>query len=440
MNSTDQLKLFSFTAIFFFCLSLTLSAQDTTDYFKSGFIRYSNFIYKPGIHTVQLERNNEPLSDAVIILNSSQQLHLGFDDLTSESANYFYKFIHCDFNWEPSSLQESDYTDGFFYEQVPDMKPSFNTYQVYYHYSAVFPTAQMRITKSGNYIIMVYDNNDPENPVITWRFRVAESAVSINSTIHRASVIDQRSSSQEIDFTIDYGEYPLQNPYADLKIVLQQNGRWDNCITNLKPLFMKAHELDYNYDTENVFNGGNEFRNFDTRSLRYTTPYVEKITQNAETTLYEVLLRNDENKSFQRYSIIDDINGKFLIKTYDGRNDQTECDYTYVTFRLKYPDPLANGNFYVFGELTHWSLDPKAKMVYDYNNNEYTCTLLLKQGYYNYQYLWAEDAKKAADETAIEGNHFETENDYFILVYLRDPFLRYDRLIGLKKINTRNIY
>lgn len=431
----------TFFIICFLCFtSSLLTAQDTTDYYKAGFIRYSNYIYNPRIHTVVLERKNEPLSDAIIVLNSEQQLQLGFDELTDESANYFYKFIHCDYNWQPSQLHESDYTDGFFYEQVSDFKPSFNTYQVFYHYSTIFPTPQMRITKSGNYIVMVYDNNAPDIPVITWRFRVIEPLVSITSNIHRATIIDQRNARQEIDFNIDYGDYRIQNPYADLKVVLQQNGRWDNCIKELKPLFMKAHELEYNYEEENVFNGGNEFRNFDIRSLRYTTPFIENISQDSSNNTYRVKLRKEESHSYSRYSILDDINGKFLIKVYDSRNDQTEADYAEVTFHLKYADPLANGNFYVMGSLTNWSLDQNAKLRYDYHNREYTCTLFLKQGYYNYQYVWVDDTKKVADETIIEGNHFETENDYFLFVYHSDLSLRYDRLIGFKKINSRNIY
>ena len=418
----------------------TLAAQDTTDYYQAGFIRYTNYIYKPGIHTVTLERINEPVSDALIILNSDQQLQLSFDELTDESTNYFFKYIHCDYNWQPSKIHESDYTKGFFYEQVPDYKPSFNTYQVYYHYNAVFPTEQMSITNSGNYLILVYENNEPEKPVITWRFRVVEPLVSISSNIHRATIIEQRNSHQEIDFKIDYADYPVQNPYVDLKVLIQQNGRWDNCIKELKPLFMKAHELEYNYEEENVFNGGNEYRNFDLRSLLYTTPYVEKIVQDSLTNIYKVKLRRDESRSYDRYSILEDINGKFLIKIYDGRNDQTESDYADVSFHLKYPEPLGNGNFYIMGGLTNWLLDPKARMVYDYQNQEYTCTLFLKQGYYNYQYVWVDDAKKMADETIIEGNHFETENDYYIFVYHSDLSTRYHRLIGFKKFNSRNIY
>ena len=103
--------------ILFFCsLTFNLSAQDTTDYFRADFIRYENHIYKPTVYTVVLERNTERLSEAIIALNSSQQLKLSFDDLQSESVSYSYKFIHCDFNWQPSQLHESDYTEGFFYD------------------------------------------------------------------------------------------------------------------------------------------------------------------------------------------------------------------------------------------------------------------------------------------------------------------------------------
>ncbi len=414
-------------------------SQDTTDYYKPGFIRYENYIYNPQIRSVTLSRNNEPVSDAVIILNSTQQLNLGFDELTQESKNYYFKFIHCDFNWSPSRLHESDYTDGFFYEQVSEYAPSFNTYQPYYHYSIVFPSQQMRITKSGNYIILVYENNNEEQPVLTYRFRVVEQLAMFTSSIHRATIVEDRNSKQEVDFSINYTGYNIQNPYSDLRIVIQQNGRWDNMITDLKPLFVKDHEVDYNFEEGNVFNGGNEFRNFDMRSLQYSTPYIEKIIPDSSGG-YHVFVRKDESRSYQRYSIIDDINGKYLVKIYDGRNDNTEADYAKVTFRLKYPDPLASGTFYVMGALTNWKTDTISKMKYDYAESVYSCTLFLKQGYYDYEYVWVDDTKKAADETAIEGNHFETENDYYLYAYHIDISNRYDRLIGFKKLNTKNIY
>jgi hypothetical protein len=433
MKLTDVILLFLLT-------SASAFAQDTADYFNPGFLRYENYIYKPSIHTVILERAAEPLSDAVIILGSEQQLRLQFDELTDESANYYYRFIQCDFNWQPSALHESDYVDGFFFEQVSDYKPSFNTYQVYYHYSTVFPTPQMRITKSGNYILEIYDNAAPDQPVITWRFRVIESLVSITSTIHRATIVEKRNSHQEIDFSINYSSFPIASPFSDLKVVLQQNGRSDNAITGLKPLYMQQDEVEYNYEEGNLFNGGNEFRTFDLRTVLSTTPFVQTITSDPQTGLYKAELRPEESRSFQRYSILDDINGKYLIKIYDGRNDETESDYAEVHFHLKYQQPMANGFFYVFGALTNWNLIPQARMKYDYTANEYITSLLVKQGYYNYQYVWVEDGKIGADETVIEGNHFETENDYSIIVYYREPASRYDRIIGFRKLSSRNIY
>jgi hypothetical protein len=413
-------------------------AQDTADYFNPGFIRYENYIYNKDIKTVILERENEPLSDACIALNGNQQLQLRFDDLSGETPNYYYRFIQCDFNWQPSSLNETDYTDGFFYEQVSTWFPSFNTYQHYYHYNITFPDDQMRLTKSGNYIILVY-TTDAEKPVLTWRFRVFESQSGINSTVRRATIVEDRNSKHEIDFSVNYSDFSIANPF-DLKIALQQNGRWDNMITGLKPLFLKEHEVEYNYEEGNVFNGGNEFRTFDIRTLISTTPFVQSISIDSATSKYNVIVRTDEPRSYQRYSIIDDINGKFLIKIYDGRNDNTESDYCNVYFSLSYKEPLANGNFYIIGALTNWMILPAAKLHFNYQKHQYEGQLFLKQGYYNYQYVWVEDGKNIADETLIEGNHFETENDYSIFVYYRDITSRYDRIIGYKKTTSRNIY
>jgi len=425
---------------FFICLLLNNNspAQDA-DYFKDDHIRYENHIYRSNIKTVILELENHPLSDPIIELGGQERLQLSFDDLDGESKDYAYKFFHCDARWNPSQLDETEFLNGFYSEHITSFKPSFNTQQSYYHFSAVFPTTQMQFTKSGNYILLVYENNDADKPIITQRFQIVESRVTILPVVHRATIVEQRNTSQEIDFNIRYTNYPIQSPFSELTVVLQQNKRWDNATYDIKPLFMKENELEYNYEDVNVFNGGNEFRNFDLRTTKFQTQFVKKIEQDS-TNIFHVYLKDEESRSFKRYSIEDDINGRYLIKVYDGGDNETESDYIKVHFHLKSDDAMPNGNFYIFGGLTNWAIDPLTRLAYNYDEQAYEAILYLKQGYYNYKYIFVEDGKKQADETKIEGNHFETENEYSIMVYQQLPASRYQRLIGYKRFSSKNIY
>ncbi len=427
--------------LFFFvplCLCSISHAQES-DYFKDDHIRYENHIYRSNIKTVILEQENRPLSDPIIELNSSNHLTLSFDDLDAEYKDYSYKFFHCDSRWNLSPIDETEFLEGFYSDHITSYRPSFNTLQSYYHFTTQFPTSQMRFTKSGNYVLMVYENNDAEHPVITQRFQLFEARVNIVPNIHRATIVEQRNSSQEIDFNILFNNYPIQSPFSELTVVIQQNNRWDNAVYNLKPLFMKQDELEYNYEDLNVFNGGNEFRTFDTRTTKFQTQYVKKIEPDSST-IFHFYLKDEESRSFKRYSIEDDINGHYLVKVYDGNNSYLEADYVHVHFHLKSDNIMPNGNYYIYGALTNWSIEPLARLKYNYDEQAYETNLFLKQGYYNYEYVFVEDGKKTPDETLIEGNHFETENDYSLYVYQQLPASRYQRLIGYKKISSKNIY
>ncbi len=431
-------KNFRLILLFTFFVYLKMQAQES-DYFKDDHLRYENHVYRSNIKTAILELENVPLSIPLIELGGNEYLELSFDDLDGEFKDYSFKFFHCDPYWNKSNLDETEFLNGFYTDHITSFKPSFNTLQPYYHYSAVFPTTQMQFTKSGNYIVMVFESTDDSKPILTQRFQIVESRVKIISNIHRATFVENRNTSQEIDFNIQYEQYPIQSPFSELTVVLQQNNRWDNAIFDIKPLFMKSNELEYNYEDVNIFKGGNEYRSFDARTTRFQTQFVKNIELDS-TNRFNIYLKPDESRSYKIYSIENDINGRYLIKVYDGNDNETESDYVTVHFQLKSDDAIPNGNFYVFGALTNWSTEPSARLTYNYDNQSYETSLQLKQGYYNYQYVFVEDGKKMADETLIEGSHYETENEYAIMVFQLLPGSRYQKLIGYKKLSSKNIY
>lgn len=420
------------------CKVVAQNNADTADYYHNNYLRFENYIYRDNIKTVILEKKGFQLSDPVIELNSGDKLVLTFDDLNGDVTNYSYTFIHCNADWTPSNIIVSQYLQGFWDDRITEYSYSFNTKLQYTHYTLEFPNENLRPLFSGNYILKVYETDNPDNVIITRRWMQFENKVAVNTSIKRATVIQDRYSKQEIDFSIAYASVNIQNPFSDVKVTLTQNGRWDNAITNLKPLYLKDNLLDYSYDEENVFNGGNEFRTIDVRTLRFQTQFVKKIIEDSSG--YNLYVTNDESRSALVYAAWDDINGRFLNKIYDDRDSETEADYVHVHFKLLYPDPIQKGTLYVFGQLTDWRLTNEGKLKYNQEQQSYETELFLKQGYYNYEYVVVNDGSSIIDETAIEGNHFETENDYSIFVYFRATGGRYDQLIGWKKLSSKNIY
>jgi len=414
---------------------LPVITDDTVAYFEKNFLRYSNYVYKPNIKTVLFHRAGWEMSRPIIELGKNERLLLSFDDLDADFKNYQYTIIHCNSDWQPSSLNVADYINGFTTDYITEYKPSINTLQSYTHYRLTFPGKEVRPRISGNYILKVFLDN-PDNVVITQRFKIFEPRVNIDGTVRQATVIEDRNYRQEIVFTIQHNNYRILNPYNNLKVVIQQNERNDNKISNLKPSLIRNNELVYEYEYGNVFDGNNEFRFFDLKNLKIATEGVDRI--HIRNSAYHVFLTPDERRSFRRYTRQDDINGKRVIKNEEARDSDTEAEYTHVYFTLAYPAPLIHGHVYIMGALTGWEMNDDAKMIYNYQNKSYEKALYLKQGYYNYTYAFLENGHDAADIAFIEGTHSQTENDYTIFVYYREPNDFYDRLIGVKYLNSRN--
>lgn len=418
----------------------TPANSDTTadDYYESNAIRYEDYVYKRQIRTVQLRDESFELSQAILNLDSQEKLKLSFDDLDADLKNYSYTLIHCNSNWEPSDLMPNEYIDGFIDNSIIEYRYSFNTLQKYTHYNVTFPNNSLRITKSGNYILKVYTDSNPENLAITMRFMVFQNKIGIESNVNAASIIENRLFKHEIDFKLNHTGYEIKNPFGDLQIVMTQNNRWDNAKRNLKPVYVKDQELVYDYDEENVFPGGNEFRFFDIRSIRYHSERIYKVK--TDTSGNHVELYTDEKRTFKRYYSQPDMNGNFLIKVQEGNDSEVEADYCFVKFFLPYDAAITDGNLYVFGAFNAWRCNSENLLHYNPKRFGYECTLYLKQGYYNYEYVFLKDGEVAADETFIEGMHYDTEDDYTIYVYHRQPGTFYDQLIAVKRLNSMKQY
>lgn len=413
-----------------------LLAQTEDDYVNDNTLRYDDHAYKSYIKTVQLHGTEWEFSPPLIEMNSGNQLELSFDDLEGDQKQYSLTFVHCNADWTPSDLMTMEYMEGFFDLNIINFNFSINTLQKYTHYSMVFPTSTVKFIKSGNYIVYVYSNGDKNDLILSRRFMVFENKVNIGASLRQTIGGDNQYNKQQIEFTVGYPGLKVVNPAKDIKIFVTQNYRWDNALTNMAPTFYGPNEITYSMNDAAIFNGGNEFRFFDMRSLRVYSERVKDMYKD-ENSKNHVVLTNEENRAVKQYIFQNDINGGFLIKNRDIKGNQDiEADYAYVDFFLPYPNPETQGNFYVMGKLTDWRMNNTSKMTYNYKRFGYECKLYLKQGYYNYILLLSEDGKKAGDETKTEGNHWDTENDYTILVYYRQVGMYYDQLVGIRKLNS----
>ena len=395
---------------------------------------FQNKIIDNNIHTALLHSENQPLSYPIIKLNSQQKLQLSFDDFSEDIQDYYYTIVHCNSDWTESALMQSEYITGFFENRIEDYEFSFNTLQKYTHYNLVFPEEYLKPTLSGNYIIKVYKNNNPEDIVLTKRFMILDERVNIAANVKRSTLIEDRYSKQEIDFTINHQNVYISNPYSDIKVVVKQNNREDNSITNLIPLFVKQDQLIYDYEGENSFEAANEFRHFDVKSIRYQSERIKEITSDSNN--INVKLFTDISRSFEEFISIPDINGNFLINKQEAWNSETEAEYVNVKFSLLENRKLSYADIYIIGRFSDWKTQDEFKLIWSEISRKYECETLLKQGYYNYLYIMKDNSTEKTNLSFIEGSNFQTKNDYYIYVYFREIGKSYDQLIGYIKTSS----
>jgi hypothetical protein len=360
-----------------------------------------------------------------------------FDDLSGEVKDYYYTVIHCDVGWNESFMPQTDYLDGFFDNPLKDFAHSFNTSFDYVNYRLYIPNEDLGIKVSGNFVLVVYEGNNKENIVLSKRFYVLDPMVQIEGTVRRATLDAFKGENQEVDFTIFHENLNILNPREEVKVVIQQNNRWDNAIKDLKPLFVRDRSLIYDYNRENVFAAGNEFRYFDNRTNRVNGENV--LSTEFHRPYYHKTIVPDEVRVNRPYFPYEEMNGQYVVESQDREveDDDTECDYTFIHFTLPLESILLGGTVNVFGELNNWNANKSNEMTWNFDTGAYELTMLLKQGYYNYLYVWVPEGSSSADHTALEGSFWETENDYQIFVYYRELAGRYDRLIGYRQLNSR---
>lgn len=398
---------------------------------------YKNQVFDTRIKTVQIYKEGWNLSYPVIRLNSTEKMVFQFDLLGDHNESFYYTFFHCDKDWNKTGILTTDYLDGFPENPIEDYKPSFNTTTTYTHYKLIFPNDRINIKLSGNYILYVYQADEPEKPAVTQRFIVSEDVIHFDMNVHRPGISSTGDAGQQIDFTVDITRAAIIDPFRNIYTSILQNGRWDNARNNIKPGIYGANELKYSsLSEENIFMAGNEFRYFDIKSIKYQSENVRRI--DFMTPYYNFYLAPSDNREYKPYFYWQDFNGKYYIANQEGRDPETDADYVYVYFTLPSAYKAEGGDLYIFGGLTNWSFSKDNRMTYNPEKRQYECSLLLKQGWYNYEYAFLKPGEGTCTDPKFEGSHFETENDYIAIVYYRNPRGRYDRVIGTGSVNTLN--
>ena len=386
-----------------------------------------NRIYDPQIRSLQAVVNQNWLSPAVMQMGTDDVLNISFDELSHDYHRYTYSIERCEADWTTAKeVFESDWLEGFNNVVLDDYEQSVNTVNPYTHYRLQIPNAQCRLKLSGNYRLHIQDDETGER-ILSVDFMLAEQSMSLALSLTTNTDIDLNDSHQQLSMSLGYGSLSVTNPAEQIWTVVTQNGREDNWRRHLKPTFINANGLEWQHCRELIFDGGNEYRKYEVLDPSHPTMGIDYIHWDGEQ--YQVFPFTDEPRP--NYIYDEDADGGFYIRNSDNRENDTESDYVWVNYRLKAP-ALPYGRIIIDGM---WTTGAPEQYIMDYDAESglYTASILQKQGYYSYQYLW-EDTDGRTQYLPSEGNFYQTENRYQAYIYYKGIGERTWRLTAFRGI------
>jgi hypothetical protein len=407
-------------------VSIKLSAQRLPDH-----------VYAPSIQGVKLFQQNNQLSQPILQLNSSDQLELHFDELVNNPKNYFYTYELCNADWTPANINVFDYIKGFNQNRISNYRIASVAAVHYIHYQVTLPERNAQPIMAGNYLLKVFENGDTAQLAFTKRMMVVDKQVSIGAQIQIPFDNQIFRSHQKIQFSLGVKALNLFNP-QQLKVVVFQNNRWDDAVKDKQPVFVRGDVLEYNGEQDFIFAAGKEYRWADLQSFRFESDRIARVDRSKEP--YEVFIKLDQPRNGVAYINFQDRNGYTEINSSESVNPWWQSDYAWVNFSFlpNNRQPFLGKSLHLIGEITGNQISDSSLMHYDAAQGIYTKRLFLKQGYYSYTYATKDNKNllEPADISYTDGNYWETENEYTILVYYRSFSGRHDELVGATTINS----
>ena len=386
-------------------------------------------IFDRRFRTLKTEVEDNFMSPPVIRLGTNDRILVKFDEIGEDNSYLEYRLIHCDADWQPSRLIESEYLEGFNSVRIEDYAYSTATFVHYVNYLIAFPNEDLQIKHSGNYLLQVYDPERPEETLLQTRFQVTENRARIEGNVTSRTDMGHNTYWQQLAFEIDCQGIGEFNPYQDIIVYVTQNNREATKRRIMTPLRVSGDKIIYEHLNDLVFGASNEYRRFESVSNSFPGMRVDSLRYMGSN--YHVWLKVDEPRQSASYSYDQTQHGRFLVREYNSTDSDIGADYITVHFLLECPE-LPSYDIYLDGEFTHDCMDKENQLTYDHRVGGYVAEVPLKQGAYNYQYVTRSRQTGEISTSTIEGDKYETLNEYGIAVYFRPPGARADRLISYR--------
>lgn len=384
-------------------------------------------IFTEQLRSLRVNLQGDDFAAPIAVLGTPDRIRIEFDLLEEDREYLRYSLTHCNANWQPSGLVDSEFIDGFNEGTIDEYDFSRATTVHYVHYGLNIPNQQVSPKISGNYLLKIYRESDPDDILAQVRFMLSEASAITTVQASPQTDIDYNSRHQQLSVSVDIDHAAIDDPFNDLLVVVGQNGRLDSETSLRQPLRMQGSTLYFEHNMPLIFEAGNEYRRFETVSTTYPGMGVENIE--FFDPYYHFKLYTDERRDDEPYVYDQTQHGRYFIREYNSDESDLEADYVVVHFALDYPD-TPGAMIFLDGDFVQRRFDDNSRMFYNHATGLYERAMLLKQGAYNYQYLIVPPGARRGYTDAIEGDKYQTINEYNVRVYHRRKGERYDRLIG----------
>ena len=385
-----------------------------------------NRIFSPRVKTLTSMVGSDWQNRPVMTLDSDDVLHIGFDEFSHNYHRLTCHLDHCEADWSVSEdIFESDWLQGFNDWQIDDYQNSINTTVLYTHYQFTIPNDRCQLKMSGNYRLTIFDEDNADEKLLEVEFYVVEPLMTVGMEATTNTDIDHNDSHQQLSFSVNYNNLRITNIGEQLQTVVMQNWQERDARRNIQPNHITTRGLLWQHNRQLIFDGGNEYHKFEVLDVSHPTMGIDRIMWDG--TYYQVY--PFPAFTFKNYLTDMDADGAFLIRNSDRSESDYTCDYVWVNYELQ---ASYQGELYIDGQ---WATDNDKEhyhMRYDGERKVYYTSLLQKQGYYNYRFITADRQIPPS-----EGNFYQTENRYQVLVYYKEVGGRTWRLVGYKSLELR---
>ncbi len=382
------------------------------------------------IRSLKCYQGDQQTSFPLIDLNdqSRNSLTIEFDLLSSTLPDFKILFKFCDSDWQP-------YDNAFL--SNPGYNTEFNLYYyrlpvgvngATFHYKGNFPNQNVTFPFSGKWKYFIVDTHNENQVFAEGKFYVVNTKINLKVGLRQerleGAIPDEPSLGRRISIRTEIilPDSMFQSQLKKIEIIENRKINMPVVVDRITRSLDRFYE--WNGSNKFIFVArqllpGNEYRQTDFRNVNL----FPLGTINAQHTGVET------SDFFKRR--FNDFNGGSELSYFKERNSE----YLNVNFKLRSPEEIKSPIFLV-GSFTDWKVLPEYEMFDD--NGLMNITVQLKRGAYDYQYVTGDIANgeiKNINWNILEGNFFETKNEYHIFVFYESTEKGgYDQIIAYKKI------